>query len=89
MPGLLRLHPRPRRPRAGPAQVVLDKAAGRAQVTREVDAGLEVLAVKLPAVVSTDLRLNQPRYATLPNIMKVRGGGAGALVLWCSGALVL
>ncbi len=42
------------------------------QVTREVDAGLETLAIDLPAVVSTDLRLNEPRYASLPNIMKAK-----------------
>lgn len=41
-------------------------------VTREVDGGLETLALKLPAVITTDLRLNQPRYATLPNIMKAK-----------------
>ena len=41
-------------------------------VTREVDAGLETIAVNLPAVVSTDLRLNEPRYASLPNIMKAK-----------------
>lgn len=41
-------------------------------VTREVDGGLETLSVPLPAVVTTDLRLNQPRYATLPNIMKAK-----------------
>jgi len=44
----------------------------RAQVTREIDGGLETLAVKLPAVVTTDLRLNEPRYVTLPNIMKAK-----------------
>ncbi|WP_066343213.1 electron transfer flavoprotein subunit beta/FixA family protein [Azohydromonas lata] len=44
----------------------------QAQVTREVDGGLETLAVKLPAVVTTDLRLNEPRYVTLPNIMKAK-----------------
>jgi electron transfer flavoprotein beta subunit len=43
-----------------------------AQVTREIDGGLETVAVKLPAVVTTDLRLNEPRYATLPNIMKAK-----------------
>jgi electron transfer flavoprotein beta subunit len=43
-----------------------------AHVTREVDGGLETLAIKLPAVVSTDLRLNEPRYVTLPNIMKAK-----------------
>ena len=42
------------------------------QVTREVDGGLEILAMNLPAVVSTDLRLNEPRYVTLPNIMKAK-----------------
>lgn len=42
------------------------------KVTREVDAGLETIRVKLPAVVSTDLRLNTPRYATLPNIMQAK-----------------
>ncbi len=41
-------------------------------VTREVDGGLETVALKLPAVVTTDLRLNEPRYASLPNIMKAR-----------------
>ncbi len=41
-------------------------------VTRELDGGLEVIAVKLPAVITTDLRLNQPRYASLPNIMKAK-----------------
>ncbi len=47
-------------------------AAGAATVTREVDGGLETLEMKLPAVVTTDLRLNEPRYATLPNIMKAK-----------------
>jgi len=47
-------------------------AAGRATVTREVDGGLETLDIALPAVVTADLRLNEPRYATLPNIMKAK-----------------
>ncbi|MGB8053609.1 MAG: electron transfer flavoprotein subunit beta/FixA family protein, partial [Azonexus sp.] len=47
-------------------------ADGKATVTREIDGGLETLAITLPAVVSTDLRLNEPRYATLPNIMKAK-----------------
>jgi len=47
-------------------------ADGKAQVTREVDGGLETLSLKLPAVVTTDLRLNEPRYVTLPNIMKAK-----------------
>ena len=42
------------------------------QVTREVDGGFETLALTLPAVVTTDLRLNEPRYVTLPNIMKAK-----------------
>ena len=45
---------------------------GEAEVTREIDGGLETLTVKLPAVVTTDLRLNEPRYASLPNIMKAK-----------------
>lgn len=45
---------------------------GHAQVVREVDGGLQTVSLKLPLVVTTDLRLNEPRYATLPNIMKAR-----------------
>jgi electron transfer flavoprotein beta subunit len=44
----------------------------KAQVTREIDGGLETVEVKLPAVLTTDLRLNEPRYASLPNIMKAK-----------------
>jgi electron transfer flavoprotein beta subunit len=47
-------------------------AGNEAEVTREVDGGLETIAVKLPAIVTTDLRLNEPRYVTLPNIMKAK-----------------
>ena len=47
-------------------------ADGKATVTREVDGGLETVELTLPAVVTTDLRLNEPRYATLPNIMKAK-----------------
>ena len=47
-------------------------AGGGVEVTREVDGGLETLALQLPAVVTVDLRLNSPRYATLPNIMKAK-----------------
>jgi electron transfer flavoprotein beta subunit len=50
----------------------LEIANGTAHVTREVDGGLQVVALKLPAIVTTDLRLNQPRYASLPNIMKAK-----------------
>ena len=50
----------------------LQIADGLTTVTREIDGGLETIAVKLPAVVTTDLRLNEPRYATLPNIMKAK-----------------
>ncbi len=45
---------------------------GEAEVAREVDEGIEVIRVKLPAVITTDLRLNEPRYASLPNIMKAK-----------------
>jgi len=47
-------------------------ADGKATVTREVDGGLETLALSLPAIITTDLRLNEPRYVTLPNIMKAK-----------------
>ncbi|HQR55093.1 MAG TPA: electron transfer flavoprotein subunit beta/FixA family protein [Burkholderiaceae bacterium] len=50
----------------------VEVAGGKAKVTREVDGGLETLEVTLPAVVTTDLRLNEPRYVTLPNIMKAK-----------------
>ena len=50
----------------------LDIANGGATVKREVDGGLETIEVKLPAIVTADLRLNEPRYATLPNIMKAK-----------------
>jgi len=45
---------------------------GKVNVTREVDGGLETIALTLPAVITTDLRLNEPRYVTLPNIMKAK-----------------
>jgi electron transfer flavoprotein beta subunit len=47
-------------------------ADGKAQVIREVDGGLETVSISLPAVITTDLRLNEPRYVTLPNIMKAK-----------------
>ena len=47
-------------------------ADGKAEVTREVDGGLETISVTLPAVITADLRLNEPRYVTLPNIMKAK-----------------
>ena len=50
----------------------LELADGRAVVTREVDGGLETVSLALPAIVTTDLRLNEPRYASLPNIMKAK-----------------
>lgn len=52
------------------SQVQLSDAS--ANVTREVDGGLQTIEVKLPAIITTDLRLNQPRYASLPNIMKAK-----------------
>jgi electron transfer flavoprotein beta subunit len=45
---------------------------GKAHVTREVDGGLETLSISMPAIITTDLRLNEPRYVTLPNIMKAK-----------------
>ncbi len=50
----------------------VEVADGQASVTREVDGGLETVRVRLPAVVTADLRLNEPRYVTLPNIMKAK-----------------
>ncbi len=50
----------------------VEMEAEKAKVTREVDGGLETLAITLPAVITTDLRLNEPRYVTLPNIMKAK-----------------
>ncbi|HVE53848.1 MAG TPA: electron transfer flavoprotein subunit beta/FixA family protein, partial [Ramlibacter sp.] len=50
----------------------VEVADGRAKVTREVDGGLETVSISLPAVITTDLRLNEPRYVTLPNIMKAK-----------------
>ena len=58
----------------GQATFVSDIQVDGEQVkaTREVDGGLETISVKLPAVITTDLRLNEPRYASLPNIMKAK-----------------
>jgi len=50
----------------------IEKSDSSLTVTREIDGGLETIRVKLPAVISADLRLNEPRYATLPNIMKAK-----------------
>ena len=50
----------------------IELAPPGAKVTREVDGGLETISIKLPAVITTDLRLNEPRYVTLPNIMKAK-----------------
>ena len=50
----------------------VEVADGKASVTREVDGGLETLRLSLPAIITTDLRLNEPRYVTLPNIMKAK-----------------
>jgi electron transfer flavoprotein beta subunit len=54
------------------SKVEIEKASPKARVTREVDGGLETVEVALPAVVTVDLRLNTPRYATLPNIMRAK-----------------
>lgn len=50
----------------------VEVADGKVSVTREVDGGLETVSLALPAIVTTDLRLNEPRYASLPNIMKAK-----------------
>jgi electron transfer flavoprotein beta subunit len=50
----------------------VEAEGGKLKVTREVDGGLETEELKIPAVVTTDLRLNEPRYASLPNIMKAK-----------------
>jgi electron transfer flavoprotein beta subunit len=52
------------------SEVTID--GGKAKITREVDGGLQILEVDLPAVITADLRLNEPRYASLPNIMKAK-----------------
>lgn len=56
---------------ASKLNLVGEAAVGGIEVEREIDGGLETLKMGLPAIVTTDLRLNEPRYATLPNIMKV------------------
>ena len=57
---------------ASKVEVVVDGDVKKVNVTREVDGGLETLSLTLPAIVTTDLRLNEPRYVTLPNIMKAK-----------------
>ena len=57
---------------ASKVAVVQQGGEAKATVTREIDGGLETVEVRLPAVITTDLRLNEPRYATLPNIMKAK-----------------
>ncbi len=59
----------------------LDVAGGKATVTREVDAGLETIEVDLPAVITTDLRLNEPRFIKLPDIMKAKSKPIESIVL--------
>lgn len=54
------------------SKVEINEEEGTVHVTREIDGGLEVLECRLPSVITTDLRLNEPRYATLPNIMKAK-----------------
>lgn len=54
------------------SKVVIDEASGKVTVTREVDGGSETVSASLPIVITTDLRLNEPRYASLPNIMKAK-----------------
>ncbi len=59
-------------PQATFASKIVFTADNQVEVTREIDGGLETLSIKLPAITTTDLRLNQPRYASLPNIMKAK-----------------
>ena len=54
------------------SKVTVNVNGGTAEVMREIDGGLETIEIKLPAIITTDLRLNTPRYATLPNIMKAK-----------------
>ena len=54
------------------SKVEVDAGGSTVRVSREVDGGIEILDLQLPAVITADLRLNQPRYATLPNIMKAK-----------------
>lgn len=54
------------------SKVTVQDADGAVEVTREVDGGVETLKAKLPMIITTDLRLNEPRYASLPNIMKAK-----------------
>jgi electron transfer flavoprotein beta subunit len=54
------------------SELNISESKDSAEVTREIDGGLETLGVKLPAIITTDLRLNEPRYASLPNIMKAK-----------------
>ncbi|MEQ1515777.1 MAG: electron transfer flavoprotein subunit beta/FixA family protein [Usitatibacteraceae bacterium] len=54
------------------SKVTINAGAGTAEVMREIDGGMETIEIKLPAIITTDLRLNTPRYATLPNIMKAK-----------------
>jgi electron transfer flavoprotein beta subunit len=70
---LAALWDRPQATFAGKVEITLDNGgAGKATVTREVDAGLEVIEAELPAVITTDLRLNEPRFIKLPDIMKAK-----------------
>src|SRR3712207_5428689 len=63
---------RPPRSTLFPYTTLFRSEGDAANVTREVDGGLETVRLKLPAIVTTDLRLNEPRYASLPNIMKAK-----------------
>jgi electron transfer flavoprotein beta subunit len=64
------------------SKLALEAGAKSMRVTREIDGGLQTLELPLPAVVTADLRLNEPRYATLPNIMKVRRWRSGGRKAW-------
>ncbi len=63
------------------SEIVLDDGKTKATVTREIDGGLETIDVNFPAIITADLRLNEPRYASLPNIMKAKRKEIKALSL--------
>lgn len=69
------------------SKIEVDATAGKARVTCEVDGGLEVVEVQLPAVITTDLRLNEPRYASLPGILKAKKKPQAVIPLAEVGAL--
>jgi len=76
---------RPQATFASKVELIAGEGGQKARVTREVDAGLETIEVDLPAVITTDLRLNEPRYVKLPDIMKAKKKPLEALSLGALG----